>query len=80
MCPPYWPRDQFLEYRYKINKGFEGTQAQEITIRVDYYFATVVTLFRLLGITCGFYDKTTATKLDVPVYHYSINLFAPRLE
>jgi hypothetical protein len=69
----------FLEYRYKIDKGFEGTQDQQITIHVDHYFTTVVTLFRLMGVTCGIYDKTTATRLDLPIHHIPLNLFVSAL-
>ena len=69
----------FLQYRYTMDKGYKGTQDQRVTLDVSHHFFTIVTLLRFLGITCGIHDKMTATKLDLPIRHYTINLFVVAL-
>ena len=68
-----------IEYNFKASKGFDGTQDQTITVNTYHVFSTIVTLFRLVGVHCGIYDKTTATRLDLPIHHIPVNLFVSSL-
>jgi hypothetical protein len=67
--------DYILEYDFKTDK-YSRHEEQIDTVLV---FSTVVSLFRLVGNDCGIYDRTTITRLDLPINLGGLNFFVASL-
>jgi Apea-like HEPN len=62
-----------IDYIFEYDFNADKYSRSEIQIDTRLVFSTIVTLFRLVGVDCGVYDRITITRLDLPIYLLGLN-------